>query len=103
MLVLGVGAFITPGVAVVLALFIRGAFHSVAVNGLIARTLVSTITASIYGARLGARCRTAFIRAAFLIERTLVVAHASGGAAGHSISQWTVAAFIKQLRKAADN
>lgn len=103
MLNLGADAFVTPGVAVILALLIRGALHSVTVNGPIARTLVSTIAAGIYGTRLGARCRTAFIRATFFIERTLFVAHASRGTSGHCISQWTVAASIKQLSKAAGN
>jgi len=100
---LSAGAFVTPGVAVVLALFIRGAFHSITINSLIARTLVSAIIAGVYGARLGARRGTAFIRTAFLIKGTLFVAHASRVAVGYCISQWTVAASMKQLSKRAGN
>jgi len=96
-------ALVTSGVAVILALLVRGALHPVAVNSLIARAFVSAITSGVDGASVGARRVAAFVRAAFLVERTLSIPYASGGAIGHGIPHRAVTAFIKRLRERAGN
>lgn len=58
------------------------------------RALVTTIAAGVDRAGVSARCVAAFVRAAFLIGRTLSVSYASGNAIGHGVPHRTVAAFV---------
>lgn len=59
-----------------------------------ARALVSAVAAGVNGAGIGARREAAFIRAAFLIKRTLCIPYASGAAIGHGVPHRAVAAFV---------